>query len=127
MRGRNGTEDARKTAKHGKTTLNIAGLPFDLETMPLGLRPWVECESPTYDPAVVDRMLDLAARDLAIAGAAIERIAGRGGFAGCVRARFPHPRTDAPGVLIAGHMDTVHPIGTLRELSWRREGDKCFG
>lgn len=39
-----------------------------------------------------DRMLDLAARDMAIAGATIERIAGRGGFGGCVRARFPDPR-----------------------------------
>jgi glutamate carboxypeptidase len=118
---------AREAAGQRNTILNFADLPFDLETMLLGLRPWVECESPTYDPAAVDRMLDLAARDLAIAGAAIERIAGRGGFAGCVRGRFPHPRSDAPGVLIAGHMDTVHPIGVLQKLSWRREGNICFG
>src|SRR5271170_7150548 len=72
-------------------------------------------------------MLDLATRDLAIAGAATERIAGRGGFGGCVRARFPHRRSDAPGILIAGHMDTVHPVGTLERLPWRREGGKCFG
>ncbi len=118
---------AREAAGQRNTILNFADLPFDLETMLLGLRGWVECESPTHDPAAVDRMLDLAARDLAIAGAAIERIAGRGGFAGCVRARFPHPRSDAPGVLIAGHMDTVHPIGVLQKLPWRREGNICFG
>jgi glutamate carboxypeptidase len=46
----------------------------------------VESESPTWDAAPVDRMLDLAARDMAIAGATIERIAWRGGFGGCVRA-----------------------------------------
>jgi len=92
-----------------------------------GLRPWVECESPTWDATAVDRMLDLAACELAVAGAGIERIAGRGGFAGCVRARFPHPQAGAPGVLIAGHVDTVHPIGTLQKLPWRREGDKVFG
>jgi hypothetical protein len=45
----------------------------------------VECESLTWDAAAV---LDLAARDVVIAGATIERIAGRGGFGGCVRARF---------------------------------------
>ena len=118
---------AREAAGQRNTILNFADLPFDLETMLLGLRAWVECESPTYDPAAVDRMLDLAARDLAIAGAAIERIAGRGGFAGCVRARFPHPRSDAPGILIAGHMDTVHPVGVLQKLPWRREGNICFG
>jgi glutamate carboxypeptidase len=107
--------------------LNFADLPFDAETMLQGLRPWVECESPTYDAAAVERMLDLAARDLTAAGAAIERIAGRNGFAGCIRARFPHSLGDAPGILIAGHLDTVHPVGTLQKLPWRPEGDKCFG
>jgi glutamate carboxypeptidase len=72
-------------------------------------------------------MLDLAARDMAIMGASIERIAGRQGFGGCVRARFPHPRQSEPGILIAGHLDTVHPIGTIEKLNWRREGNKCFG
>ena len=57
----------------------------------------------------------------------IERIAGRQGFAGCVRARFPHPKQGEPGILIAGHLDTVHPVGTLEKLQWRREGNKCFG
>jgi glutamate carboxypeptidase len=92
-----------------------------------GLRPWIECESPTWDASAVERMLALAARDLAVAGARIEHIAGRQGFAGCVRARFPHPRMDEPGVLIAGHMDTVHPVGTLQKLAWRRDGGKCYG
>ena len=60
-------------------------------------------------------------------GATIERIAGRQGFAGCVRARFPHPKQGEPGILIAGHFDTVHPVGTLEKLPFRREGNKCFG
>ena len=92
-----------------------------------GLRAWVECESPTWDARAVDRMLDHAAREMAIMGATIERIAGRQGFAGCVRARFPHPKQGEPGILIAGHLDTVHPVGTLEKLPWRREGNKCYG
>jgi glutamate carboxypeptidase len=107
--------------------INPANLPFDTEAMLQGLRPWVECESPTWDAIAVNRMLDLAARDLAVAGATIERIAGRNGFGGCVRARFPHPKADQPGILIAGHLDTVHPVGTLAKLPWRREGSKCYG
>ncbi len=107
--------------------MNPANLPFDTEAMLQGLRGWVECESPTWDAAAVERMLDLAARDMAIMGATIERIAGRQGFAGCVRARFPHPNQGQPGILIAGHMDTVHPVGTLAKLSFRREGNKCYG
>ena len=103
--------------------MNPANLPFDSETMLQGLRSWVECESPTWDASAVDRMLDLAARDMAIMGASIERIAGRQGFGGCVRARFPHPKQGQPGILIAGHLDTVHPVGTHgeTEISARRQ------
>jgi glutamate carboxypeptidase len=107
--------------------MNPTHLPFDSETMLAGLRAWVECESPTWDAAAVERMLDLAAREMSIMGASIERVAGRQGFGGCVRATFPHPRQGEPGILIAGHLDTVHPVGTIEKLKWRREGNKCFG
>src|SRR4030088_1335939 len=107
--------------------MNPANLPFDSEAMLQGLRNWVECESPTWDASAVERMLDIAARDMAIMGASIERIAGRSGFGGCVRAHFPHPKQGQPGSLIAGHCDTVHPVGTLEKLAFRREGNKCFG
>lgn len=107
--------------------MNPANLPFDTEAMLQGLRVWVEQESPTWDTAAVNAMLDLAAREMAIMGATIERIAGRQGFGGCIRARFPHPKFGEPGVLIAGHLDTVHPVGTLKDLPWRRDGNKCFG
>lgn len=102
-------------------------LPFDSEAMVLGLQPWIECESPTYDAAAVNRMMDIAAYDLAAMGATIERIPGRQGLGDSVRAKFPHPRADQPGILIAGHMDTVHPMGTLKDLPYRREGNKCWG
>jgi glutamate carboxypeptidase len=107
--------------------MNPANLPFDSETMLAGLRTWVECESPTWDATAVNRMLDLAAREMAIMGASIDRVAGRLGFAGCVRAKFPHARQGEPGILIAGHLDTVHPTGTIEKLTWRREGNKCYG
>jgi glutamate carboxypeptidase len=107
--------------------MNPANLPFDSESMLQGLRNWVECESPTWDKDAVNRMLDLAARDMAIMGASIERIAGRQGFGDVIRARFPHPKQGEPGILIAGHFDTVHPVGTLEKLPFRREGGKCFG
>ena len=101
-------------------------LPFEADAMLAGLRPWVECESPTWDAAAVERCMDLAARDLALLGARIERIPGRMGFAGCVRASFAHPSAE-PGVLVMGHLDTVHPIGTLARLPFRRDGARCYG
>jgi glutamate carboxypeptidase len=102
-------------------------LPFDADAMLAGLRRWVECESPTHDAAAVNRMMALAARDLAIMGATVETIPGRMGFGDCVRARFPHESRE-PGILILAHLDTVHPVGTLANgLPFRREGDKAYG
>jgi glutamate carboxypeptidase len=102
-------------------------LPFDAEIMLQGLREWVECESPTYDPSSVNRMMDIASRALVLAGARIERVAGRMGFGDCVRATFPHAAPNVPGILLMGHLDTVHPIGTLRDLPFRREGNRAWG
>jgi len=101
-------------------------LPFDTDKMLDGLKRWIECESPTHDAEAVNRMMDLAAYDLA-GHATIERIPGRMGFGGCLRARFPHPDLGKPGILIAGHMDTVHPVGTLDVLPFKRDGDYCYG
>jgi glutamate carboxypeptidase len=102
-------------------------LPFDADAMLAGLRPWIECESPTFDAAAVNRMMDLAAHDLAILGARIERIPGRLDFGDSIRARIPHPRMSEPGILVSGHFDTVHPLGTLEKLPFRREGNRAWG
>ncbi len=103
-----------------------AALSFDPEEILAGLRNWVECESPTFDAAAVNRMMDLACRHLALMGARIDRIPGRMGLGDCLRARFAHER-NGPGVLVLGHLDTVHPVGTLAGFGWHREGDRCFG
>jgi glutamate carboxypeptidase len=102
-------------------------LPFDIDAMIAGLEPWILCESPTWDAGAVNRMMSLASHDLAMMGAAIERIPGRMGFGDCVRARFSHRKREEPGILILGHFDTVHPVGTLASLPFRREGDRCYG
>jgi glutamate carboxypeptidase len=103
-------------------------LPFDAAAMLPGLQRWVECESPTFDAAAVGHMMDLAGRDMALLGARIETIPGRMGFGPCLRASFPHADAGrVPGVLVLGHLDTVHPIGTLAALPWRREGNRQFG
>ncbi len=107
--------------------MDLNALPFDADAMLEGLRPWVECESPTWEAASVNRVMDLVSRDLAIAGARVERIAGRMGFGDCVRASFPHPNSAEPGILLMGHFDTVHPVGTLQSLPWRREDGRCWG
>lgn len=103
-----------------------ASLPFDTDAVLRTLRRWVECESPTFDAAAVERMLELACESLAPLGAVIERTPGRDGFAGCRIARLPHPRP-GKGILVLGHLDTVHPVGTLADLPWRRDGARVYG
>lgn len=103
-------------------------LPFDLDDMLRGLRPWIECESPTFDAAAVTRMMDLAARDMAGWGFEVETIPGSGGFGASIRARVPHPgHGRVPGILVSGHMDTVHPIGVLEKNPWRVENGTAWG
>ena len=106
--------------------MDVNALPFDTDAMLAGLRPWIQCESPTYDASAVNRVMDLAGRDLAVMGAHTSRVAGRMGFGDCVRASFPHAAA-GPGILVMGHMDTVHPIGTLAQLPFRIEGGRCYG
>jgi len=107
--------------------MKISELPIDLDDAIAGLGRWVECESPTYDKAAVDRMMDLASGDLRAMGATVERVPGRLGYGDCVRAAFPHERAGEPGILLLAHLDTVHPVGTLKDLPFRQEGERCYG
>lgn len=65
-----------------------ADLTLDTDALLAGLRPWIECESPTFDPAAVNAMMDLAAAELAAAGAVVTRIPGPPGLGDCVRGDF---------------------------------------
>ncbi|MFL1461067.1 M20 family metallopeptidase [Roseococcus sp. DSY-14] len=91
------------------------------------LRAWVETESPTRHAAGVNRVADLAEGQLRAIGAAIERRPGRDGMGDLLLARLPGER-DGPGLLLLGHMDTVHPVGTLAgPLPFRVEDGRAYG
>jgi len=107
--------------------VDLTALPFDADAMLEGLRPWVEHESPTFEPAAVSAMVGLAGEHLAEFGARVEPIPGPPGLGDCLRAAFPHPRAGEPGVLILAHLDTVHPLGTLERLAFKRDGEVCYG
>ena len=111
--------------------MNINELPFDTEQMIASLRTWVEAESPSFDAAAVNKVVDLAAYDLASLGATIERVPGRFGFGDILRATLSSSSSedvnDRSGVVICCHADTVHPLGSLQTMPYRREGNKLFG
>lgn len=87
---------------------------------------WASVESPSVTPEAVARMYDLAEADLAAAGATIDRTTAPSG-APVMRAHFPG-RRPGPGILVLGHLDTVHPVGTIEDkLRLRQEGDRLYG
>jgi len=107
--------------------MDISKLGFNADEMLNGLEKWVLCESPTYDPIAVNRMQDIAAHEMGLMGASIKRLKLNSLAGDCVKAQFPHPNLGQPGILIIGHMDTVHPIGTLEYLPFKREENICYG
>ena len=52
--------------------MNPLDLPFDIDEMLAGLKPWIQCESPTYDAAAgtlaLPLPLTLACRSLTVGG-----------------------------------------------------------
>ena len=107
--------------------IDLKKLDFDAEVMLRGLRHWVVCESPSYDKNAVNNMQDIAEHDLAIMGAKVERLTPHASVGDCLRAKFEHPKEEKPGILILGHMDTVHPLGTLNALPFQSDGEICYG
>ena len=88
------------------------------------LSAWVKLETPTTDPAAVNRLMDVAEGELTRSGAAITRIPGRDGFGDNLIARTPG---DGKPVLVAGHLDTVWSHGTLDGMPYLVNGAKAHG
>jgi glutamate carboxypeptidase len=101
--------------------------PFSAADLLDEIRRWVEIESPTTDPAAVNRMADKVEADAAAAGMKIRRIPGRDGYGDHLLVETPGGR-NVPGILVLSHLDTVHAVGTLgNELPFRVEGDAAYG
>jgi glutamate carboxypeptidase len=99
--------------------------PGSSEAILAGLRAWVETESPTDDAAAVNRLVDKAEAGLRAAGAAVSRIPGREGYGDTLRARIGP--AEGRGILVAGHLDTVWPMGTLAHMPFRVDGERAHG
>jgi glutamate carboxypeptidase len=88
------------------------------------LATWVALETPTTDPAAVNRLMDLAEAALSRAGAGLTRIPGRDGYGDNLIARTPGK---GKPVLVAGHLDTVWSHGTLDTMPYQVNGHKAHG
>ncbi len=90
------------------------------------LRQLVECESPSDDPAAVNRFVELVG-DTAAPLAAVKTVAG-GRFGKHVLCEMKLPgRKKAGQILALGHSDTVWPLGTLRTMPFRETDGRLWG
>lgn len=106
---------------------NQVGNSFSCQEILDGIMRWAAVESPSVTPEAVARMFDLAEREFRQAGAAIDKEAAGGDCGPIMRARF-EGKQQGPGILVLGHLDTVHPVGTIEgPLKLRIEGDRLFG
>jgi glutamate carboxypeptidase len=83
-------------------------------------------ESPTCEPEAVEAALEILVAELEQVGLVVRRVRARGaGDHLCARPR--ERRHGDPHQLLVGHVDTVWPLGTVRTMPVRRDGDLLFG
>ena len=90
------------------------------------LRKLVEIESPTGDVAANLAAAELLEEALLAVGGDVERISAPG-LGEHLLARIPGQKRGGPPLLVVGHMDTVHPVGTLGRLPFAIADGKVSG
>jgi len=87
---------------------------------------FARCESPTDDPAAVNRFVDLLASR--VDGLGRVRVFPGGKFGKHVRCEFKLPGKPKSGQILAlGHSDTVWPLGTLRTMPVKQTRGRLWG
>lgn len=90
------------------------------------LRRLVEIESPTRDVAANLAAAELLEKALVEVGGNVKRIPAPG-LGEHLLARIPGENRDGPPLLVLGHMDTVHPVGTLERMPFADDDGKIRG
>jgi len=90
------------------------------------LRQLVEVESPSEDPAAINRAQELTASWAAPLGARVKRHRQKK-YGDVYELRFGSARSKQKPILILSHLDTVWPIGTLKSMPWREHDGKIYG
>ena len=93
-------------------------------------RALVEAESPTDTPHAVNACVDLAATRARTLGARVKLHRPQKGmnFGNAIEARFgPRSRSARKPVMLLGHLDTVWPLGTLKQMPCRIADGRLWG
>lgn len=88
---------------------------------------WVELETPSDRPDLIDRLLDRVERLVHDLPVERTRVPAAGGYGGQLVLRYNPAASTARPLVFMGHIDTVWAAGTIEEMPVRIEGDKVFG
>ncbi|MEI9971644.1 MAG: M20/M25/M40 family metallo-hydrolase [Ignavibacteriota bacterium] len=90
------------------------------------IRQFVECESPSDDPAAVNRFVELVSDTIAPIARVKTHAGGRFGKHLVCEMQTPERRKSGQ-ILALGHSDTVWPMGTLRSMPFRVADGRLWG
>jgi glutamate carboxypeptidase len=90
------------------------------------IRQFVECESPSDDPAAVNRFVDLVSDTVAPFARVKTHPGGKFGKHLTCEMQLPG-RKKSGRILALGHSDTVWPMGTLRSMPFREADGRLWG
>ena len=107
-------------------TLSRQKHAFDADAILDGIRSWVEIETPTEAPEQINKLATVVADGYRGLPATVERVPGKDGRGDHLIARTAWGQ-DKPGILVLSHLDTVHPMGFIKRLPFRIDGDAAFG
>ncbi|MCJ9712307.1 M20/M25/M40 family metallo-hydrolase, partial [Bordetella hinzii] len=99
----------------------------DTQALVAEIQTWVQCESPSHYVEGITAMAQLAAERARALGMRVELTPLGADVGPMVYATTRAPGDTRPGILIIGHIDTVHPVGTLGENPCRIEDDRLYG
>lgn len=102
-------------------------LPTPTENITQGIQTWLECESPSASPTALNAMADIVLNQARAMGLQAERISLGDSTGPLLHISNRAPGDTRAGVLLLGHLDTVHPVGTLLQNPCRIEDGKLFG
>jgi glutamate carboxypeptidase len=97
-------------------------LPWYLKS----LRQLVEVESPSEDPAAVNRSQELTASFAVPLSTRVKRHRQKK-YGDIYELRFGPTRSRQKPILLLSHLDTVWPLGTLKCMPWREADGKIYG
>jgi glutamate carboxypeptidase len=107
-----------------KAVLTLAGTRH--EWIRTTLRDLVLQESPSEDSVAVNAVVDLVEGLGHNLGGRVRRHKQKA-FGDVLELRFGPVRSARKPILLLGHLDTVWPLGTLKDMPWREENGRYWG